>query len=85
MKISVIICAAGDGNRLNSASTTPKQYLVVNGKTIIEYSIDKFLELDIIELSLISYYPYILQYYWQCTIQKQSIHLLMKIQLKDSS
>ncbi len=49
MKISAIICAAGDGNRLNSSKPTPKQYLVVNGKTIIEYSIDKFLELEIIE------------------------------------
>ena len=57
MKISVIICAAGDGNRLNSASTTPKQYLVVNGKTIIEYSIDKFLELDIIENIVIAINP----------------------------
>ena len=57
MKISVIICAAGDGNRLNSASTTPKQYLIVNGKTIIEYSIDKFLELDIIENIVIAINP----------------------------
>ena len=57
MKISVIICAAGDGNRLNNASPTPKQYLVVNGKTIIEYSIDKFLELDIIENIVIAINP----------------------------
>ena len=57
MKISVIICAAGDGNRLNNASPTPKQYLVVNGKTIIEYSIDKFLELDIIENIVITINP----------------------------
>ena len=49
MKISAIICAAGDGNRLNSSNPVPKQYLVVNGKAIIEYSIDKFLELEIIE------------------------------------
>ena len=57
MKISVIICAAGDGNRLNSGSPTPKQYLFVNGKTIIEYSIDKFLELDIIENIVIAINP----------------------------
>ena len=57
MKISVIICAAGVGNRLKSASPTPKQYLVVNGKTIIEYSIDKFLELDIIENIVIAINP----------------------------
>ena len=57
MKISVIICAAGDGNRLNNANPTPKQYLVVNGKTIIEYSIDKFLELDIIENIVIAINP----------------------------
>ena len=57
MKISVIICAAGDGNRLNNASPTPKQYLVVNGKTIIEYSIDKFLELDIVENIVIAINP----------------------------
>ena len=49
MKISAIICAAGDGKRLNSANPTTKQYLVVNGKSIIEYSLDKFIELDIIE------------------------------------
>ena len=57
MKISVIICAAGVGNRLKSGSPTPKQYLVVNGKTIIEYSIDKFLELDIIENIVIAINP----------------------------
>ena len=62
MKISVIICAAGDGNRLNSASSTPKQYLVVNGKTIIEYSIDKFLELDIIENIVIAINPSHIEY-----------------------
>ena len=62
MKISVIICAAGDGNRLNNASPTPKQYLVVNGKTIIEYSIDKFLELDIIENIVIAINPSHIEY-----------------------
>ena len=62
MKISVIICAAGDGNRLNNASPTPKQYLVINGKTIIEYSIDKFLELDIIENIVIAINPSHIEY-----------------------
>ena len=62
MKISVIICAAGDGNRLNNASRTPKQYLVINGKTIIEYSIDKFLELDIIENIVIAINPSHIEY-----------------------
>ncbi|MEC8315683.1 MAG: 2-C-methyl-D-erythritol 2,4-cyclodiphosphate synthase [Pseudomonadota bacterium] len=62
MKISVIICAAGDGNRLNSANPTPKQYLVVNGKSIIEYSIDKFIELDIIENIVIAINPSHSQY-----------------------
>jgi len=62
MKISVIICAAGHGNRLNSASSTPKQYLVVNGKTIIEYSIDKFLELEIIENIVIAINPSHIEY-----------------------
>ena len=57
MKISVLICAAGDGKRLNNASPIPKQYLVVNGKTIIEYSIDKFLELDIVENIVITINP----------------------------
>ena len=62
MKISVIICAAGDGKRLNSANPTPKQYLVVNGKSIIEYSIDKFIELDIIENIVIAINPSHSQY-----------------------
>ena len=44
MRISVIICAAGDGARFQSDDPTPKQYLSVNGKTIIEYSIDKFIK-----------------------------------------
>ena len=62
MKISVLICAAGDGKRLNNASPIPKQYLVVNGKTIIEYSIDKFLELDIVENIVITINPSHIEY-----------------------
>ena len=57
MKISVIICAAGDGNRLNSTSPTPKQYLSVNEKTIIEYSIDKFLDIEVIDSIVIAINP----------------------------
>ena len=62
MKISVLICAAGDGKRLNNTSPIPKQYLVVNGKTIIEYSIDKFLELDIVENIVITINPSHIEY-----------------------
>ena len=54
MKISVIICAAGSGSRLKSGGNTPKQYLFVNGKTILEHSIDKFLSSDFIERIVIT-------------------------------
>ena len=58
MKISVIICAAGDGNRLNSSNPTPKQYLYINEKTIIEYSIDKFLGMEFIDNIVIAISPH---------------------------
>tara|TARA_B100001057_G_scaffold386185_1_gene393049 strand:- start:195 stop:1373 length:1179 start_codon:yes stop_codon:yes gene_type:complete len=54
MKISVIICAAGTGSRLKSIGDIPKQYLFVNGKTILEHSIDKFLSFDFIERIVIT-------------------------------
>ena len=54
MKISVIICAAGTGSRLKSIGDTPKQYLFINGKTILEHSIDKFLSSDLIERIVIT-------------------------------
>tara|TARA_Y100000591_G_scaffold327296_1_gene351488 strand:- start:4963 stop:6141 length:1179 start_codon:yes stop_codon:yes gene_type:complete len=57
MRISVIICAAGDGARFQNDDPTPKQYLNVNGKTIIEYSIDKFIELDFIENIVVTINP----------------------------
>ena len=38
----VIIPAAGVGKRM--ASTQPKQYLMLNGKTILDTTIEKFLE-----------------------------------------
>ena len=54
MKISVIICAAGSGSRLKSVGNTPKQFLLVNGKTILEHSIDKFLSSNFIERIIIT-------------------------------
>ena len=57
MKISAIICAAGIGSRLKYDGNTPKQYLLVNGKTILEHSIDKFLCSDFIERTVITINP----------------------------
>ena len=39
---TAIILAAGLSNRFNSS--TPKQFLKLNGKMLIEYSVEKFLQ-----------------------------------------
>ncbi len=57
MKISVIICAAGTGERFVGNYPLPKQYLPVNGKSIIEHSIDKFLASNLIENIVIAINP----------------------------
>jgi 2-C-methyl-D-erythritol 4-phosphate cytidylyltransferase len=40
MKTTAIIVAAGSGSRFNS--DTPKQFLKINGKSIVEYSLERF-------------------------------------------
>lgn len=42
MKTTAIIVAAGSGSRFNS--DTPKQFLEINGKPIIEYTIERFVD-----------------------------------------
>ena len=41
-QIHVLIAAAGSGTRLKNESEAPKQYQLLNGKTILERSIEKF-------------------------------------------
>lgn len=39
-KIGVIIVAGGSGSRMNSK--TPKQFIAINGKPLLQYTIDRF-------------------------------------------
>ena len=48
IKIAVLIVAAGTGQRMNS--DLPKQYLPINGKSVIQYSIEKLKKIDAITL-----------------------------------
>ena len=56
MKIFVIICAAGTGERFNN-NTCPKQFLNLNNKSILEHSIDKFLSNSLIDRIIIASNP----------------------------
>jgi 2-C-methyl-D-erythritol 4-phosphate cytidylyltransferase/2-C-methyl-D-erythritol 2,4-cyclodiphosphate synthase len=56
MKIFVIICAAGNSERFNDASI-PKQFLPLNKKSVLEHSIDKFLDANIIDHIIIASNP----------------------------
>ncbi len=56
MKIFVIICAAGTGERFSN-HIIPKQFLHLNNKSILEHSIDKFLSSDIINHIIIASNP----------------------------
>jgi 2-C-methyl-D-erythritol 4-phosphate cytidylyltransferase/2-C-methyl-D-erythritol 2,4-cyclodiphosphate synthase len=56
MKIFVIICAAGTGERFNN-NTCPKQFLNLNNKSILEHSIDKFLSSNLIDRIIIASNP----------------------------
>ena len=56
MKIFVIICAAGTGERFSN-NIIPKQFLHLNNKSILEHSIDKFLSSDIIDHIIIASNP----------------------------
>jgi 2-C-methyl-D-erythritol 4-phosphate cytidylyltransferase/2-C-methyl-D-erythritol 2,4-cyclodiphosphate synthase len=53
MKIFVIICAAGTGDRFNT-NTSPKQFLKLNNKSVLEHSIDKFLSSSLIDRIIIA-------------------------------
>lgn len=56
MKIFVIICAAGTGERFTN-NIIPKQFLHLNNKSILEHSIDKFLSSDVIDHIIIASNP----------------------------
>ena len=56
MKIFVIICAAGNGERFKDASI-PKQFLPLKKKSVLEHSIDKFLGDNIIDHIVIASNP----------------------------
>ena len=49
MKKSVIICAAGKSTRFSDKSGIPKQFFKVCDKTILEHSIDKFINYEQID------------------------------------
>ena len=49
MKKSVIICAAGKSTRFSDKSEIPKQFFKVCDKTILEYSVDKFINYEKID------------------------------------
>ena len=47
MKNSAIILASGKGSRMNN--DTPKQFIVIKNKMVVDYSIDEFLKNDMID------------------------------------
>ena len=53
MKKSVIICAAGKSTRFSDKSEIPKQFFKVCDKTILEYSVDKFINYEKIDTIII--------------------------------
>lgn len=58
MKYIAIILAGGSGRRMGS--TLPKQFLKVNGKTVIEYTIDTFEQsADIDEIAIVTHPDYV--------------------------
>lgn len=50
-RIYAIIVAGGTGSRMNSS--VPKQYLDLRGKPVLQYSIEKFLENELIDACII--------------------------------
>ena len=68
MSIFLIVLAAGDSKRLKSA--TPKQFHKINGKTLLEYSINAFREFREIKKIVVVY-------------NKKYIKYLKKINLKN--
>ena len=53
MSLFLILLAAGDSKRLNSK--TPKPYVKVNNKTLMEHSIDAFKDFNEIKKTIIVY------------------------------
>lgn len=45
-QIHVLIAAAGSGTRFNNGDTLPKQYMPLNGKTIIRRTLENFTTMD---------------------------------------
>ena len=68
MSTFLILLAAGDSKRLKT--TTPKPYQVINGKTLLEYSIDAFKYFHEIKKILVVY-------------NKKHIKYLNKLKLKN--
>lgn len=54
-KVWVVIPAAGIGSRMQS--DTPKQYLEIGGKTILEHSINRFLQHSAIHKVIVAIHP----------------------------
>ena len=50
-RIYAIIVAGGTGSRMKSS--VPKQYLDLRGKPVLQYSIEKFLENELIDACII--------------------------------
>ena len=53
MSLFLIILAAGDSKRLRSS--TPKPYYKVNGKTLLEYSLNSFINNNKIKKTILVY------------------------------
>ncbi len=76
MRNSVIIVAAGSGKRMGAP--VPKQFMEINGKAVIFYALEKFIEFDpAIEIVLVineGYYEY-----WEETSIKAGFDFKVKI------
>lgn len=59
--VSAVICAAGQGSRMNSS--VPKQFLLLGGKPMITMSLEKFLKTKVVdEILLVLSKEYVLKY-----------------------
>lgn len=50
--LAIVIPAAGIGKRMQSS--LPKQYLTIHGKTVLEHTIEQFVELDYVECVVVA-------------------------------
>jgi len=63
VKYWVIVAAAGIGSRMELPTTTPKQYLVVQGKPVIAHTLDCLLTLPLFEKIITVIHPH--DQHWQ--------------------